>query len=90
MAIGTRLDISLAVQTLSQFTQNPGLEQWIAVKRVFRYLLETSNLSLTYGGVHSWPQQILTAYTDANYALNPNDLRSILGSTYIIGGAAIG
>ena len=37
-AIGTRLDISFAVQTLSQFTQNPRPEHWIAVKRVFRYL----------------------------------------------------
>ena len=89
-AIGTRLDISFAVQTLSQFTQNPGPEHWIAVKRVFRYLQGTSNLSLTYGGARSWPQQILTAYTDADYASNPNDWRSILGSTYIIGGAAIG
>ena len=47
-AIGTRLDISFAVQTLSQFTQNPRPEHWIAVKRVFRYLQGTSNLSLTY------------------------------------------
>ena len=60
-AIGTRLDISFAVQTLSQFAQNPGPEHWIVVKRVFRYLQGTSNLSLTYGGAHSWPQQILTA-----------------------------
>ena len=89
-AIGTRLDISFAVQTLSQFTPNPEPEHWIAFKRVFRYLQGTSNLSLTYGGARSWPQQILTAYTDANYASNLNDWRSILGSTYIIGGAAIG
>ena len=34
VAIGTRLDISFAVQTLSQFTQNPRPEHWIAVKRV--------------------------------------------------------
>ena len=65
-AIGTRLDISFAVQTLSQSTQNSGSEHWIAVKRVFRYLQGTSNLSLTYGGARSWPQQILTAYTDAD------------------------
>ena len=33
VAIGTRLDISFAVQTLSLFTQNPRPEHWIAVKR---------------------------------------------------------
>ena len=31
-AIGTRPDISFAVQTLSQFTQNPGPDHWVALK----------------------------------------------------------
>ena len=89
-AVGTQLDISFAVQTLSQFTQNPRLEHWLAVKRLFKCLQGSANLGLTYGGARSWPQQILIAYTDANYALNPNDRRSISGSSYLIGGAAIG
>ena len=89
-AIGTRPDISFAVQTLSQFTQNPGPDHWVALKRVFRYLQGTKDLGLTYGGALSWPEQILTAYTDADYGSNPNDRRSISGSTYIIGGATIG
>ena len=89
-AISTRPDISFTVQSLSQFTQNPGPEHWIALKRVFRYLQGTQNLGLVYGGALSWPDQILTAYTDADYGSNPNDRRSISGSTYIIAGAAIG
>ena len=89
-AVGTQLDISFAVQTLSQFTQNPRLEHWLAVKRLFKCLQGSANLGLTYGGARSWPQQILIAYTDANYASKPNDRRSISGSSYLIGGAVIG
>ena len=89
-AIGTRPNILFTVQSLSQFTQNPGPEHWIALNRVFRYLQGTQNLGLVYGGALSWPDQILTAYTDADYGSNPNDRRSISGSTYIIAGAAIG
>lgn len=33
--VGTRIDIAYAVQNLSQFIQNPGLEHWTVVKRVF-------------------------------------------------------
>ena len=72
-AIDMWLDISFPVQTLSQFMQNPRPEHWLAVKKVFKYLQGLTNLGLTYGGARSWPQQILTAYTDANYDLNPND-----------------
>ena len=35
MAIGTRPDISFAVQHLSQFMSNPAPAHWMAVKRVF-------------------------------------------------------
>ena len=35
MAIGTQLDISFAVQHLSQFMSNPAPAHWIAVKQVF-------------------------------------------------------
>ena len=52
-AIGTRPDISFAVQTLSQFSQNPGPDHWVALKRVLRYLQGTQGLGLTYGGALS-------------------------------------
>jgi len=50
-SLGTRPDISFAVQTLSHFAVNPGLAHWEAVKRVFRYLKGTCELWLSYGGV---------------------------------------
>ena len=38
-AVGTRPDISFAVQHLSQFTARPSAAHITAVKRVFRYLI---------------------------------------------------
>src|SRR5260370_40638210 len=49
-SVATRPDISHAVSTLSRFLDNPGQSHWEAVKRVFRYLAGTRDLSLTYGG----------------------------------------
>ena len=51
VAIGTRPDISFAVQHLSQFMSNPGPAHWTAVKRVFQYLNGTRSL----GGEKSNP-----------------------------------
>eukprot|EP00171_Calliarthron_tuberculosum_P013846 IDg13846t1 len=38
LMIGTRPDIAFAVGILSQFSENPRLEHWIASKRVLRYV----------------------------------------------------
>ena len=56
---------------------------------MFRYLNGTRNLSLVYGGkIHS--DKLLIAYTDADWASNPNDRKSISGNTFLLGGASIG
>jgi hypothetical protein len=47
--MGTRPDIVFAMSTVTQFSENPGWPHWEAVKRVFRYLLGTKKLELTYG-----------------------------------------
>ena len=43
-------DIAHAVSVTSRFQSNPGLEHWIAVKGIFKYLRRTKDLILTYGG----------------------------------------
>ena len=61
-SLGTRLDITYAVQTVSRFPKNPGEAHWEAVKRIFCYLKGTKEFWLTYGG----PQKELKGYADAN------------------------
>ena len=49
-SLGTRPDITYAVQTVSHFSKNPGQAHWEAVKRIFRYLKGSKEFWLTYGG----------------------------------------
>jgi transposase InsO family protein len=86
-AICTRPDISFAVQTLSQFSVNPTKAHWTALKRVYRYLSGTRSFKLTYGGRDTDTE--LIGYTDADWASNQNDRKSISGYVYMIGGGAI-
>ena len=48
-SIATRPDITFAVSTLFQYLKNLGEAHWEAVKQMFRYLLGTCELALTYG-----------------------------------------
>lgn len=83
-AMGTRPDIAFAVSTLAQFSQNPGNAHWEAVKRVFRYLLKTKDLSLLYGVKH----QDLEGYVDAD-RVSQEHRRAITGYVFLVDGGAI-
>lgn len=45
---------------------------------------------LVYGRQLTWPDRLITAFTDANWGSNPNNWKSIMGNTYLLGGATIG
>ena len=81
-SIGTRPDITYAVQSLSQFTNNPSPEHWTAVKQVFRYLNGTRDLGIVY---RSYAKISLEGYTDADWGSIPIDRKSISGYTFLIG-----
>ena len=46
----TRPDICYAVGIVSRFQSNPGLDHWIAVKHILKYLRRTRNHMLVYSG----------------------------------------
>jgi hypothetical protein len=83
-ALGTRPDISFAVSFLAQFMQNPGRPHWEAVKRVFRYLKGTKDVSLTIGGSRGG----LEAFSDADWA-SQEHRHSISGYIFTIDGGAV-
>jgi len=89
-AIGTLPQLAYAVQTLSQFSTNPGPEHITALKRTFRYLahVKSKKMGLVYGGTQNWPTEV-TGYTDADWGSNPNDRLSISGFAFLLGGGAI-
>lgn len=83
-SLGTRPDISYAVTTVSRFSSNPGHSHWDAVRRIYRYLLGTTDLKLTYGGV----ENALVGYADADGSMG-EDRRAISGYAFLIDGGAV-
>jgi histone deacetylase 1/2 len=72
----TRPDISYAVNRVCQFVQSPREPHWSAVKRILRYISHTSAY-----GLHLRPAShgMLSAFSDADWAGNPDDRRSTGG-----------
>jgi hypothetical protein len=83
-SLGTRPDITYAVQTVSRFTKNPGTAHWDAVKHIFRYLKGTRELWLAYGGI----ARELTGYADADGNM-AEDRHAISGYALLLHGGAV-
>jgi hypothetical protein len=87
LAILTRPDISFVVQHLSQFNSKPTNAHWNAVKRVFRYLRGTIDDGITYS--HTSNKLNVVAYSDANWASDITDRRSITGFVFLLCGGPV-
>ena len=83
-AMGMRPDIAFATSTIAQFSENPGWVHWEAAKRIYKYLLGTKKLELTYGG----DERGLVGYVDADGA-SQEHRRAISGYVFMMDGSAI-
>ena len=82
LAMVTRPDISHSVGVLSRYTDKPKKAHWDSIKRVIRYVKGTSNYGLLYGKNNSNDDVPVLAYSDADFAGDPNTRKSTSG--YII------
>jgi hypothetical protein len=83
-SLGTRTDITFAVQSVSRFSLKPGIAHWEAVKQIFRYLKGTRDLWLSYGN----KVNELDGYADADGSM-AEDCKAISGYTFLIHGGAV-
>ncbi|KAL5549717.1 hypothetical protein UlMin_004948 [Ulmus minor] len=72
----TRPDIAFAVKKACQFMHSPTSAHWLSVKIILRYLRGTMQQGLRLNSSQDLHMQ---AYTDADYALTPNDRKSSSG-----------
>lgn len=82
----SRPDISFAVNNVSRFTQNPGSVHWTATKRIMRYLRGTTQYKLEFDGLK---RSSIIGFTDADWASNVDDRRSVTGYVFLKNGTAI-
>ncbi|KAL5574419.1 hypothetical protein UlMin_016118 [Ulmus minor] len=78
----TRPDTAFAVNKLAQFMHAPTQTHWIAAKRLLRYLKHTIHLDVT-------PPLDLRAYSDADWAGDPDSYKSTTAFVLFLGGNPI-
>jgi hypothetical protein len=68
LSVCTRPDISLAVQKLARAVSDPRISDWVAVKKVFRYLCGTQRFGLC---MKAEPSDKICGYVDASWGERP-------------------
>ncbi|GJR77277.1 retrotransposon protein, putative, ty1-copia subclass [Tanacetum coccineum] len=79
----TRLDVAFAQNITSRFQQNPGELHWTTVKNILKYLRNTKDMFLVYGGDMKRELRV-SCYTDVGYLTDADDLRSQTGYVFIL------
>ena len=82
----TRPDLTFAANNVARYSSNPTQQHWIAVKRIFRYLVGTVNFGLHYSKQDSLN---CVGYSDSDWAGDINDRKSTSGYCFTMSGALI-
>ncbi|GJS66362.1 retrotransposon protein, putative, ty1-copia subclass [Tanacetum coccineum] len=72
----------------SRFQQNPGELPRTAVKNILKYLRNTKDMFLVYGGVIKQELKV-SCYTDARYLTDADDLKSQTGYVFVLNGGVV-
>ena len=72
----TRPDVCLAINLAGWYQSDPGVDHWIAVKNILKYLKRTKEMFLSYGGDKEF---IVKGYVDASFDTDPDDSESQTG-----------
>lgn len=86
LSVGTRPDITYAVQQLSQFLDCYSYAHWNAAIRVIQYLKGTRHLRLILGGTNDIG---LTGFTDSDWANCLDTRRSVGGYAFSLGSGVV-
>ncbi|GJW07825.1 putative RNA-directed DNA polymerase [Tanacetum coccineum] len=84
----TRPDVAFAQNMTSQFQQNPGELHWTAVKNILKYLRNTKDMFLVYGGNPSTELRV-ECYCDAGFETDRDDTKSQTGYVFVLNGGAV-
>ncbi|KAM6579722.1 hypothetical protein CsatA_008998 [Cannabis sativa] len=87
LMVSTRPDLGFAMSVLSKYMANPGKVHWLAMKWVFRYLLGTTKVGLTYNRQKA--NTIIEGYSDSDYAGDRDNRRSTSAYFFLIGGNCV-
>ncbi|GJT15475.1 hypothetical protein Tco_0874181 [Tanacetum coccineum] len=83
-----RPNVAFAHNITSRFQQNPGELHWTTVKNILKYLRNTKDMFLVYGGDMKRELRV-SCYTDAGYLTDADDLKSQTGYVFVLNGGVV-
>ena len=86
LALSTRPDITYAVLQVAKFCEGPDATHVEAVEHIFAYLIATTELGIWLGGDQT---NVITGYSDADYARDINDRSSTSGNIFFFRGGPV-
>ncbi|GJV26976.1 hypothetical protein Tco_1383424 [Tanacetum coccineum] len=81
----TRPDVSFALSMVSRHQQNPDKGHWTAVKNILRYLRNTKDRFLVYGGEK---ELRVTGYCDVGWQTDKDDSKPQSGWVFLLNGGS--
>jgi hypothetical protein len=86
----TRPDIAFAVHKATRRTHSPTMDDWKLAKRILRYLAGTRELRLSMRGTADSDDPLeVVAYSDADFAADKEDRKSVTGGLVTVGGMPV-
>nr|GEW55740.1 hypothetical protein [Tanacetum cinerariifolium] len=76
------------MQNIPYASANPDEEHWTAVKNILKYLRNTKDMFLVYGGNMKRELRV-SCYTDAGYLTDADNLKSQTGYVFILNGGIV-
>ncbi|GKC69999.1 hypothetical protein Tco_1115882 [Tanacetum coccineum] len=86
--ICTRPDVAFAQNITSRFQHNPREPHWTAMKIILKYLRNTIDMLLVYGG-NLEAEIRVDCYCDAGFETDRDDTKSQTGYLFILNGGAV-
>nr|GEX09588.1 hypothetical protein [Tanacetum cinerariifolium] len=84
----TRPDVAFAQNITSRFKQNSGEAHWTAVKNILKYLRNTKDTFLVYGGDPEAELRV-NCYCDAGFEIDRDDTKSQTGYVFVLNGGVV-
>nr|GEX93560.1 hypothetical protein [Tanacetum cinerariifolium] len=84
----TRPDVAFAQNITSRFQQNPGDLHWTTIKNILKYLRNTKDMFLVYGGDIKRELRV-SCYTNVGYLTDADDLKSQTGYVFVLNGGVV-
>ncbi|GJY98775.1 putative retrotransposon protein [Tanacetum coccineum] len=81
-------DVTFSHNLTSRYQHNPDESHWTAVKNILKYIRNTKDMFLVYGG-DSKTELGVTCYTDASWKTDRDEFRSQTGFDFVMNGGTI-